>query len=114
LYGSVATGKAKSPASDLDIIVVLNRKPIPKLKNELKELELLLSKKYKRIFREVGLGITFKNEILRGKEAYGLKFFLTTLSVRIYGDNLFQTIMKYNPTKKLASSLHSDIEKILE
>ncbi|MBT3297409.1 nucleotidyltransferase domain-containing protein [archaeon] len=32
LYGSVATGKAKSPTSDLDIVVVLKAKPSTKLK----------------------------------------------------------------------------------
>ena len=84
LYGSVATGKAKSPTSDLDLVVVLNAKPTSKVKSELKNLEKSLSNKYQKIFREVGFAITYKNEVLRGKEAFGWRFFLTILSVKIF------------------------------
>lgn len=111
LYGSVVTGKAKSPTSDLDLVVVLKAKPTPKFKSVLKELEKSLSTKYQKVFREVGFAITYKNEVLRGKEAFGWRFFLTILSVKIFGDNLFQEKMKFSPTRKLASNLHSDIEK---
>src|SRR3990167_8525439 len=71
LYGSVATGQAKSPTSDLDLVVVLNAKPTSKLKSELKELEKSLSQKYHEFFREVGFAVTCKNEVLLGKEAFG-------------------------------------------
>lgn len=114
LYGSVATGKAKSPTSDLDLVVVLKEKPTSKFKSELKELEKSLSKKYQKAFREVGFAITYKNEVLRGKEAFGWRFFLTILSVKIFGDNLFQKEMKFSPSRKLARNLHSDIEKNIE
>lgn len=114
LYGSVATGKAKSPTSDLDLVVVLKAKPTPKFKNALKELETSLSSKYQKMFREVGFAITYKNEVLRGKEAHGWRFFLTILSVKIFGDNLFQQEMKFSPSGKLARNLHSDIEKNIE
>ncbi len=111
LYGSVATGKAKSPTSDLDIVVVLKRKPTSTLKSQLKDLETLLSQKYQKLFREVGFAITYKNEVLQGREAFGWKFFLTILSVKIFGDNLFEKDMKFSPTKKLARNLHSDVDK---
>jgi uncharacterized protein len=114
LYGSVATGKAKSPTSDLDIVVVLKTKPTSKLKPQLKDLETSLSQKYKKVFREVGFAITYKNEVLRGKESFGWRFFLTILSVKIFGDNLFQKEMKFSPTKKLARNLHSDVDKNIE
>jgi predicted nucleotidyltransferase len=114
LYGSVATGKAKSPTSDLDLVVVLKAKPTPKLKAQIKELELSLSKKYQDVFREVGFAVTYKNEILRGKESYGWKFFLKVLSVKIFGDNLFQKDTKFSPTKLLARNLHSDVYKNIE
>ena len=114
LYGSVATGKAKSPTSDLDLVVVLKAKPTSKLKTQLKELETSLSQKYQKIFREVGFAITYKNEVLRGKEAFGWRFFLTILSVKIFGDNLFQKEMKFSPTNKLARNLHSDVDKNIE
>jgi uncharacterized protein len=114
LYGSVATGKAKSPNSDLDLVVVFKAKLTSKLKSELKNLEKSLSKKYQSIFREVGFAITYKNEVLRSKEALGWKFFLAILSVKIFGDNLFSKKMKFSPTKKLARSLHSDVAKNIE
>lgn len=114
LYGSVATGKAKSPTSDLDLVVVLKAKPTLKFKTQLKELENSLSQKYQKEFREVGFAITYKNEVLRGKEAFGWRFFLTILSVKIFGDNLFQKEMKFSPTKKLAKNLHSDVAKNIE
>jgi len=114
LYGSVATGQAKSPTSDLDLVVVLNAKPTSKLKNELKELEKSLSIKHQKAFREVGFAITYKNEVLRGKEAFGWRFFLTILSVKIFGNNLFHKEMKFSPTKKLARNLHLDISKNIE
>lgn len=114
LYGSVATGKAKSPTSDLDLVVVLKTKPTSELKSELKELEKTLSKKYQKTFREVGFAITYKNEVLRGKEAFGWRFFLTILSVKIFGDNLFHKEIKFSPTKKLARNLHLDISKNIQ
>jgi len=114
LYGSVATGKAKSPTSDLDLVVVLKAKPTSELKSNLKDLEKSLSTKYQTIFREVGFAITYKNEVLRGKEAFGWRFFLTILSVKIFGDTLFQKEMKFSPTKKLARNLHSDVDKNIE
>ena len=61
LYGSVATGKAKSPTSDLDIVVVLKAKPSTKLKAQLKDLETVQfiwdenwarSEKQKRRYKE--------------------------------------------------------------
>ncbi|MFT4343113.1 MAG: nucleotidyltransferase domain-containing protein [Candidatus Woesearchaeota archaeon] len=109
LYGSVATGKAKSPSSDLDMIIVLNRKPTLKTKSKLKDLENLLSQKYQKTFREVGFAITYKNEVLRGKDAFGWRFTLEILSVRIYGKNLFQKRVRFSPTKRLAKGLHSDV-----
>lgn len=114
LYGSVATGQAKSPTSDLDLVVVLNAKPTSKLKSELKELGKSLSMKYQKVFREVGFAITYKNEVLRGKETFGWRFFLTILSVKIFGDNLFHKEMKFSPTEKLARNLHLDVRKNIE
>ncbi len=111
LYGSVATGQAKSPTSDLDIVVVLKLKPTTRLKDQLKQLEKSLSQKYQRTFREVGFAVTHKNEVLRGKESYGWRFFLTILSVKIFGETLYQKAIKFSPTKKLARNLHSDIDK---
>lgn len=111
LYGSVATGKARSPTSDLDLVVVLKAKPTSKLESKLKELEKLLSTKYQKIFREVGFAITYQNEVLRSDEAFGWRFFLTILSVKLFGDDLFQEEMKFSPTRKLAKNLHSDIDK---
>ncbi len=114
LYGSVATGKAKSPTSDLDLVVVLNRKPTVKLKDQLKNLESKLSLKYTAVFREVGFAITYKGEVLQGNDSFGWKFFLTVLSIKIYGTGLFKKKVQFYPTKKLAKNLHSDIAKNLK
>jgi len=65
LYGSVATGKAKSLISHLNLVVVLKTRPTIKLKIQLKKLENSLSQKYKKVYRKVGFAITYKNEVLR-------------------------------------------------
>lgn len=114
LYGSVATGKAKSPTSDLDLLIVLNTKPTQKTKTALKDLSTLLSQKYQKHFREVGFAITYKSEALRSKETFALNFFITILCVKIFGDNLFPKDTKFAITKKLACSLNPDIGTSVE
>jgi uncharacterized protein len=114
LYGSVATGKAKSPTSDLDLLIVLEAKPTQKTKTALKELSDSLSQKYQREFREVGFAVTYKNEALRGKETFALNFFITILCVKIFGDNLFPKGTKFAITKRLACSLNPDIDTSIE
>jgi uncharacterized protein len=110
-YGSVLTGKAKSPASDLDILIVLKRKPNERLTNELKNLENQLTKKHIKKYREVGFVVTYKSEVLRSKESFGWTFFIRIICDKISGDNLFGTKTKYKPSKKLALQLHSDVEQ---
>jgi uncharacterized protein len=114
LYGSVATGKAKSPNSDMDLVIVLKRKPSLKLKSKLKELSNSLSKKYHNMLREIGFELTYKSEVLRGKESYAWTFFLSVLSVKIHGSHIVKPNMKYLPTKKLALALSEEYDDDLK
>jgi len=114
LYGSVGTGKARSPSSDLDLLVVLHTKPSPGTKSDISMLEAILSKKYQKLFREVGITITYKSLCVKSKESYGWRFFLTVLCDRMYGPKLYTTEMKFFPSKKLARNLHGDIRTNIE
>ncbi len=113
LYGSVATGKAKSPASDLDILIVLKRKVSKQLTIDLKEVERTLSLKYAHVLREVGFSLTNVNEVKRGKETYAWKFFISTLCLLIQGKAVLEEKYKFKPTKKLARSLYRDLKQDL-
>jgi len=111
IYGSVATGKSKSPTSDVDFLIVLKRKPSKELEYQLKKVEENLTIKYKKLFREIGFAITNKNEVLRGKEIYAWKFFISTICLLIYGKNIILDNLQFTPTKKLAKSLYNDLDK---
>lgn len=110
IYGSIVTGKAKIPDSDLDILILLKRKLTEKLSQELKQLEADLSLKYKNILREVGFSVTYKNEVLRGKEITAWRFFISILCIKIIGEELIKPGLKFYPTSKLGRALSQDFK----
>ena len=114
LYGSVATGKAKSPTSDLDILVILNEPVTEALNAGFVELGENLSQKYIELFREVGIGVTDINEVLHGEDPLGWRFFMQVLCVKMYGEELYDEVKEFRPTTKLARELQSDLTRVLK
>ena len=114
VYGSVATGEAESPASDLDILVILQSKATTLLQKKCEALQGELSEFYKSKFREVGIAVTYKDEVLTGKQTFGWAFFVQILCERIHGNTLYRAQGNYKPTKELAKQLHGDLAEVLK
>ncbi|MDP2585927.1 MAG: nucleotidyltransferase domain-containing protein [Candidatus Levybacteria bacterium] len=109
LYGSVATGKARIKSSDLDLLLVLQQKPTPKIKNEVSEFQNYLTAEHLNTFRDVGISLTHADEIK--KDAYGWGCFIKYLCVCLYGENLGKNLPKFKPSKKVAKAFNGDIGK---
>ena len=114
LYGSVATGKAKSPTSDLDILVVMQEPLAEELNRKFVELGGKLSQKYEELFREVGIGVTDVGEVLHGDDPLGWRFFMQVLCVKLHGDDLYDEVERFQPTTQLARELQSDLSRVLK
>ena len=113
LYGSVATGKAQSPTSDLDMLVVLHEAADEVLAQKYDELAAEMSAVHVDVFREVGLGVTNLNEVLHGSDPLGWRFFMTVLCVKLQGEDLYEKEKRFRPTTALAKELHSDMHHVL-
>ena len=113
LYGSVATGKAKSPSSDLDILVILKEPPSSLLTNAFNDLGREHSLTKSHLFREVGLGVTDLSVVLYGGDPLGWRFFIQILCVRLYGEELYDEEPLFRPTTALARELQSDMAEAM-
>lgn len=107
LYGSVATGKARIKSSDLDLLLVLHRKPTSKIKNEVTKIQNYLTKEHSSTFRDVGISLTHANEVK--KDIYGWGCFIKHLCVCLAGENLGKNLPKFKPSKRVAKAFNGDI-----
>lgn len=111
VYGSVATGKAKDKVSDLDILLVVNKKS-SELKKIVKKLELSLSDKYTILFRDIGIELTDLPEI--DADYYGFGCFIKHLCLNVYGQDLRNNYRLFKPCNSVAIAFNGDIESYLE
>lgn len=109
LYGSVATGKARIKSSDLDLLLVLHRKPTSKIKNEVTVFQNYLTKKHSSTFRDVGISLAHANTVK--KDTSGWVCFIKHLCVCLAGENLGKNLPKFKPSKRVAKAFNGDIEK---
>ncbi|WP_420863219.1 hypothetical protein [Algirhabdus cladophorae] len=112
LYGSVVTGKAQVPTSDLDVLVVLRQQPTETLTSQIKTAEAALSQKYSHIARDVAVGITFPKEI--DADLYGIGCFIKHLCVCVLGEEMQASLPRFKPTQQVAKAFNGDFEKVRE
>ncbi len=112
LYGSVVTGLAQVPTSDLDVLVVLHRKPTETLTSQIKTAEAALSHKYSKVVREVGVGVTFLEEI--HSDIHGIGCFIKHLCVCVLGERMQDSLPKFKPTRQVAKAFNGDFKKVRE
>lgn len=106
LYGSVVTGRAQTPTSDLDVLIVLHGQPTETLKSQIKTAEATLSQKYVRLVREVAVGVTFLAEI--ENDLYGTGCFIKHLCVCVLGESVQNTLPRFKPTQRVAKAFNGD------
>ncbi|MFA5926233.1 MAG: nucleotidyltransferase domain-containing protein [Parcubacteria group bacterium] len=112
IYGSAATGKARPRISDLDILVAFRKKPTSEIEEQIKDLQNILSNKFRQAVRKVDIVSIFVKEATGDK--YGWGCFIKHLSVCVYGTDLSKNLPKFKPSKKIASAFNSDIGKCLD
>lgn len=114
LYGSVATGRAKTGQSDLDVLLVLQEEPTEPTNKQIRDIKTELSDAFVKQVREVGIARTYLAEIEEGSESLGLHVFLKHLCLCLSGKDLRKDIGKFKPTKRVAAALNGDAPEVLE
>lgn len=109
LYGSVATGKARIKSSDVDLLLVLHKRPTSKIKNEVTKFQNYLTEEHSGTFRDVGISLTHANKVK--KDIYGWGCFIKHLCVCLAGENFGKNLPKFKPSKRVAKAFNGDIEK---
>ena len=109
LYGSVATGKARIKSSDLDLLLILRKKPTSKIQKDIKKFQDNISTEHLNKFRGVGISLTHAEEVI--KDTYGWGCCMKHLCVCLYGEDLGKNLPRFKPSKRVAKAFNGDIEK---
>ena len=104
VYGSVATGTAVAPGSDVDLLTL----DLPA--REAERVSIELSTRYHRRCRAVSIAPA-SSEALRGKddESYGLQVFLRHYCVHLAGDDPSADLPDYAADRRAARGFNGDI-----
>lgn len=104
LYGSVATGQARLPTSDLDLLAV-SVSPV-----DLVVLEADLSARHADAVREVGISrVTLAEVWADDADGLGLRCFLKHYCVPLAGVDLRPELPPCRPSRELADALNGDL-----
>jgi uncharacterized protein len=111
LYGSVATGQARPPRSDLDLIVVLDEL----LPDAVRRIADDLSARNRHLVREVGIG-SVDLETLGRQDLVGdaERCFLKHYTVHLAGPDLRDDFPLCEPTARLAAGFNGDLGAVLD
>jgi uncharacterized protein len=111
LYGSVATGQARPPRSDLDLIVVLDEL----LPDAVRRIADDLSARNRHLVREVGIG-SVDLETLGRQDLVGdaERCFLKHYTVHLAGPDLRDAYPLCEPTARLAAGFNGDLRAVLD
>lgn len=111
LYGSVATGQAQPPASDLDLMAVWAHDVGP---DEVVSIAAGLSEKHAELVREVGLTSASLVEVLaENREGLGWRCFIRHYCVWLAGTDLRPTLPPCRPSRAIADSLNDDVGELV-
>jgi uncharacterized protein len=110
LYGSVATGQARPPGSDLDLIVVLEHL-IPEVVGA---AAAELSDRHRHLVREVGIGSVDVATLNRGDATgHAERCFLKHYAVNLAGTDLRPSYPPCRPTAQRAVGFNGNLASVL-
>jgi len=106
LYGSVATGQARPPESDLDLVAVWRSEVIP---DEAGVVSGELSVRYAGLVREVSLASATLAQVLAADRAgLGMRCFLRHYCLCLTGTDLRATLPPCRPSRAVADGFNDD------
>jgi uncharacterized protein len=111
LYGSVATGQASAPSSDVDLVAVL-RHPAPDV---VAAAAAALSDRHRHLAREVGIGsVDLATLQRRDRIGHAERCFLKHYTVHLAGPDLRTTYPRCRATPQLAAGFNGDLRVVLD
>jgi uncharacterized protein len=111
LYGSVATGQARAPSSDLDLVVVLEHPA----SEAVTIAAAVLSERHRHLAREVGIGsVDLATLQRRDRIGHAERCFLTHYTVHLAGPDLRATYPRCRATPELAAGFNGDLRPVLD
>jgi uncharacterized protein len=111
LYGSVATGQASAPSSDIDLVVVLEH-PAPEV---VAGVAAALSDRHRHLAREVSIGsVDLATLRRRDRTGHAERCFLKHYTVHLAGPDLRTTYPRCRATPQLAAGFNGDLRVVLD
>jgi hypothetical protein len=111
LYGSVATGQARPPRSDLDLIAVWSSDSIPA---EAAAVAAELSARHAAMVREVALGSsTLADVFADDRDGLGGRCFLRHYCVCLAGSDLRPSLPPCRPSRAVADGFNDDVPALV-
>lgn len=111
LYGSVATGQARPPDSDLDLLAVWTSGVDAA---ELASVERGLSRRHAELVREVGVsGASVADIRADNRDGLGWRCFVRHYCVWLAGHDLRPTLPPCRPTRAVADAFNDDVPALL-
>jgi uncharacterized protein len=112
LYGSVATGQAAAPTSDLDVAAIVTS---PTGRDLCRELSEKLGQRHRSVVREVGISAGLLAEVLADTDAgRAERCFLRHYCVHLSGADLREKLPRCRPDRALAREFIGDLAGTLE
>ncbi|MBO0869475.1 MAG: nucleotidyltransferase domain-containing protein [Micromonosporaceae bacterium] len=107
LYGSVATGQARPPGSDLDLLAVSTSTVDPAA---VAPVEATLSTRHAGLVREVSLASASLAEVLAGdRDGLGWRCFIRHYCVPVAGTDLRPELPSCRPSRAVADGFNDDV-----
>jgi hypothetical protein len=115
LYGSVATGRASPPDSDVDLLVVTDDNDAAAASESIKVAAANLTAHYRHLVREVGIAHTtiaglFADDI----DALGGRCFVKHYCVPLHGEDIASRLPAYRPSATIAWAFNHNIGDAIE
>ena len=107
LYGSVATGRATVPTSDLDLLVVLND---GRAEAKIRQLAAELSQSHRNIVREVAIATVVISDIWADTaDGLGSRCFIKHYCVHLHGLGVHQGLQPCRATREVAWAFNHNV-----
>ncbi len=113
VYGSVASGRAISGCSDLDLSLVLRNPPSNRASIVIEEIRQEIEAAYP-IASKVDFDIGVLQDILSAETGVAWRYWLKHHCRCIAGDDLAEGIPLFRPSRTLALAVNGDFEQVLQ
>jgi hypothetical protein len=115
LYGSVATGRASSPDSDVDLFVVTDDNDAAATTASIKVAAANLTAQFGHLVREVGIAhITIAALFADDIDALGSRCFIKHYCVALHGEDIASRLPAYRPSATMAWAFNHNIGDAIE